>query len=125
MRSSIIGLLLGCLLVGCGTTQLVSSNTHADIYVNDVLVGKNGLASIKKAGSPRSAHITARYHNRTIGSITIKRRITWSTVLVGYYTMGVGLFCYWQYPSTAVITCESMEDSENEKSPWDDPPGAW
>lgn len=124
MKSIIIAVILSCLLTSCGTTQLVSSNTRADIYVNDVLVGKNGSATIKRAGAPHTAVVRAHYRNRTIGTTTIKRRFTWGTALVGYYTMGVGLFCYWQYPSTAVISCETIEDAENQKSPWDTSPGS-
>lgn len=119
----LISILLLC--TSCASyTQLVVTNSRADIYVNGVYKGQ-GTAKIKRNGAPRRSSITAKYRNIEIGNITTRRKFTIATAVVGYYTFGIGWFCFWQYPQTVLIPTETLKEGLQTISPWDTKPSNW
>lgn len=119
-------LILMILVSACGTTQLISNNPDAEIYVNGYLKGK-GIAGIQRTGPPSRIKVEARLNGETIGNIDGKRHITILSILVGVYTYGIGFFFTWKYPDMIVIPVRNTENKgwsdENAKSVWDLPPG--
>jgi hypothetical protein len=128
MKNCIIFFLLAIvLLTGCGTTQLVSYRSDVDIYVNGRLKGK-GQAEITRTGPPQKIHVQAKYHGREVGSVDVRRKIKFLTVLVGIYTYGVGFFFTWRYPEMVIIPVNDFIDKSNfnsNESIWNIPPGEY
>jgi len=114
-------------LGSCGTTQLVTVSSSADIYVNNEFKGK-GQASIKRSGPPQKSHIDVRYHGAQIGEMDIKREVKFSTVIIGLYTYGIRFFLSWRYPEIVIIPTKEINGNQSfdhNKSIWDLPPGEW
>jgi hypothetical protein len=130
MKSTVLYLILIVLLAcGCGTTHLVTNNPNVDIYVNNQYKGK-GDADITKTGPPKRIKVEARYHGGQVGIVSVKRKVTLVTFVVGLYTYGAGFIFCWSFPDTVFIPTDNTNEQkvnafDSQESIWNLPPGGW
>jgi len=103
MRSLLIAsLLIAALAAGCGTTQIVTAEPTARIFVDGRAVGQ-GHATIDKRGTPGSARVLVKTDDGRQQQSTIERSFTAVTLLGGLVTYGVCLVACWEYPDTVFV----------------------
>lgn len=127
MKKVLAFLLLVCILIsGCGTTQIISDNARASIYVDGKLKG-TGTARITRTGPPQTVNVTARYQGRDVSTTRVSRRFDMVTLVGGLYTYGVGMFFFFRYPSVVMLyTNHTTGFDDEEESIWDqDGESAW
>lgn len=119
----IILIMIGILASGCGATQVATSRSDVDIYINNVRKGK-GRVEMRRRGVPKSATIVAKHKGRTVGRVKVKRRVDVATVFIGIYTYGIGFLFGMSYPSSVLIP---LDESKINSTPttWNSPPGKW
>jgi hypothetical protein len=127
MRGRAFGLALVCALAaGCGTTTITTNRRDARIYVDGAMVGR-GEAEIRQRGMSSSARIEVRTEDGARGERTIKRRFTGTTLVIGLFTYGVGLFTALEYPDEVYVQIEEAPQGDGGwgGSAWDQPPSGW
>ena len=111
------------IMVGCSPTQLVVKDSRIDIYINNTYKG-SGSATIKRFGHPKTINISARYQGNEVGNMKLRRRFTLLTAIGGYYTCGIGLIFFWQFPEIVFISTRSLNPDDSVNM-WNLPPGEW
>ncbi len=108
------------LFSGCATTRIVSEDPHADIYMNERLIG-TGEAEVKSMGPPRTAHLEARRGEKVVGNTSMRRSFRFKTLLWGLCSYYTGLFWGWYYPNDVHIAVrQARQRFEKITSDWDD-----
>lgn len=102
MRRTIAVVLVTALLAGCGTTQVVTSEPSARVYVDGEMVGR-GVGQMRTRGLPISAHVLVRAEDGRREQVTVKRSFTVVSFLLGFITYGVCWLACWEYPSTVSV----------------------
>ena len=107
---------------GCGTTSIMLDDKYvnADIFINGEMKGTN-CAHVRRTGIPKKIKIEARSHNKTVGQISVRRKFTINTFIIGYFTY-IGFFTAWQFPDKILVPVTD-QSSVNHKSAWDESPG--
>lgn len=131
-----LGLLVGFALlgVGCGTTQITTSDPKAKIFVDGQLLGE-GSAEMRRMGPPKTVELVVSQDGQEVVKTEVKREFTAMTLLTGMLTLYTGLFWGWQFPDELNYTLPEaraktggdwggskslwMKEAE---SPWDRPP---
>jgi hypothetical protein len=107
---------LAFIFVQCGTTHITTEdNLNAQIYINGTLKGTK-VVSAQRMGLPRKMDITAKYQGNEIGHLSIRRKFTATTFLVGYITY-FGYFTAWQYPKEIIIPTTINQQADLWKQP--------
>ncbi len=129
MRASIAALLLASL--GCGTTQIVTAEPTASIFVDGRSVGQ-GRATIDKRGTPGSARVLVKAPDGRTRESVIQRNFTGFTLLAGLFTYGICLAACWEYPDTVFVAlplpppvAPSPTADAPGADPWTIPPPGW
>lgn len=124
-KQHIIFLFLLFILGSCGTTQIVTHEAEAEIYVDGDRKG-TGRAEIIRTGIPKRIEITAEYDGKQIGSQSVRRRFDGATFISGMFTYGLGFIVCWRFPATIFVPTEQIEvydNEQNKQSIWKRPPG--
>lgn len=100
--SVLIAFLFACLLGGCATTRITSEDPHAEIYLDDNLIGV-GESEVDRVGPPRRAKLEARKGGQVIGKETMARSFTFKTLLWGMFSYYTGFYWGWYYPASVRI----------------------
>ncbi|MFH1570829.1 MAG: hypothetical protein ABIL09_22745 [Gemmatimonadota bacterium] len=93
----------------------------AKIYVNGRRVGEGHEAEIRKRGVPGSARVEAVAADGRRATQTIRRRFTFTTLLIGAVTYYTGWLLAWEYPNAVLVVLP--ERTGGWDSTWDSPAG--
>lgn len=118
-------LVLACsaaLLTACGTTRIYTNDPNARIYVDGEMVGK-GSASVRKRGGPGSSQIIVKTADGRRYSRQMRRKFTYTTLLIGLVTSYVGLIAAWEYPDSVYIAVS--DDVARSSASWDGAGDVW
>ena len=127
MMKPLAFVLLAALAGGCGTTQIIASDSHARIFVNGDLVGK-GEAEIRKRGWPSSSRVVVKTADGREGRRTISRGFTLTTFLLGLVTYYACMVACWEYPDSVFVQLEGPAAGAGDVArldPWLAPPPGW
>lgn len=128
-RAGIAMIVAALLVMGCGTTQIITNDPDARIYVNGNMVGK-GRAEVRKRGAPGSASILVKAGDGRRAETRMKRRFTLTTFIMGLYTYSIGLFTAWEYPDSVYVplaepAAARTNSWESGDDVWLAPPPGW
>jgi hypothetical protein len=128
MRPTVALLLISSLLLACGHTLITTSDRQAHIYIDGENMGK-GSAEVKRMGFPGSVDVEVRRDGEVMQRQTIQRNFTFTTLVVGLFTMYTGLIWAWQYPKNVELFVPELDRptkrsswDQFEGSPWDNAP---
>jgi len=119
--------LLVALASACGTTNIITPDRQARIFVDGELVGR-GQAEVRKRGFPNSATIVAKSPDGRTGRQTMSRRFTFTTFAMGMYTYLTCMIACWEYPDTVFVYLDDEFANEGHRrkvDPWTVPPPGW
>src|SRR5436190_17056546 len=104
MRTLLMAALLASAMtaVGCGSTQILTTEPTARIFVDGRSLGE-GQARIDRRGTPGSARVVVKTADGREHASTIERSFTGTTLLAGLFTYGICLLACWEYPETVFI----------------------
>jgi hypothetical protein len=104
MRSLLLlcALAIGVGAAGCGSTQILTTQPDARIFVDGRALGQ-GQASIDKRGAPGSAVVVVKTADGRQQQSIIQRSFTGTTLVAGLFTYGICLIACWEYPDTVFI----------------------
>ena len=119
-------LLLALVAAGCGTTQIITTEPTARIFVDGRAIGR-GQAEIDKRGTPATAQVVIQTEDGRRERQLIHRRFTGTTFLFGLFTYGVCLIACWEYPDAVFIPLPAPRAvlHPGEGDPWLSPPPGW
>jgi hypothetical protein len=137
MKRALALLLVATLLGACGTTQLVSTDPSARIFVDGEMAGK-GVGEVRMRGLPGSAQVLVKTDDGRRQQQSMSRSFTFVTFLLGFITYGVCWVACWEYPSSVVVnlpppaggyvsggTLDSATGRAPSGDPWLQPPAGW
>ncbi|HET6611894.1 MAG TPA: hypothetical protein VFG83_07905 [Kofleriaceae bacterium] len=129
MRTSAFGVAVVAIvaLVGCGgTTQIVTNDPSARIYVDGAMVG-TGTAEITKSGTPQSAEITVKTADGRKATRLIDREVSAGGWVLCLMTYGIGCAVFQSYPDTVTVLLpeKAATNSWDGGDVWTKPPPGW
>lgn len=90
-------------LGGCGTSHVFVDDPTARIWANGKLIGR-GHGELKQRGMPETTSILVRTEDGRQQVTSVKRRITFTTVVGALFTYGTCLIFCWEYPDTVLAS---------------------
>jgi hypothetical protein len=132
MRTLVVMALLASGAAGCGSTQILTTEPDARIFVDGRALGQ-GHASIDKRGTPGSTTVVVKTADGRQQQSVVERSFTGTTLVAGLFTYGICLFACWEYPDTVFIplpespraTASLPLATAAAADPWMTPPAGW
>jgi hypothetical protein len=128
-------ILVACVLVftigagGCGTTTIVTNDSHAKIFVDGAMIGR-GQGGIQKRGMFGDAQVVVKAPDGRRQVQQISRSFTLTTFLLSFITYGVCLVACWEYPDSVYVMLDEVAKGSwgpeaGAVDPWLSPPPGW
>ncbi len=127
MRSAMLAAALA-LASGCGTTQVITNEPRARIFVDGEMVGR-GRGEVSQRGVPHTAEVVVKAPDGRSARARMKRSFTGWTFVIGLFTYATGFIWAWEYPDLVDVPLEDRAVRGWDASPADDPwlaaPAGW
>ncbi len=109
-------------LTSCFTTQVITNNEKARVFLDGEYQGTGSNVSIPSGGRFAEVEIKAEAGGKTTKQ-RMNRKFTFTTLIGSLYTYGIGLFFFWQLPDVIYMHIPNGDNTQDDPwtSPKDDP----